>query len=102
MQQGPLEAAASCVQERAVRVAGLSGSRGYGLPSEGLHKNLQPTPQPKNKVEGGLLLNVVISQGAAIFQLFPSKDKPLLVWWDTLLVLDLCLDIVNGIRTLNL
>ncbi|KAJ6917370.1 hypothetical protein NC652_019666 [Populus alba x Populus x berolinensis] len=35
--------------------------QGYGLPSEGLHKDLHTTTEAKNQVEGGLLLNVVIS-----------------------------------------
>jgi len=32
-----------------------------------------------------------------IFELFSSKDQSLLVWWDAFLVLDLGLDIVDGV-----
>jgi hypothetical protein len=33
-------------------------------------------------VEGGLLLDVVVSQGAAILQLLAGEDQALLVWGD--------------------
>ena len=46
-----------------------------------------PTPQPEHQVEGGLLLDVVVRQGAAILQLLSSEDKTLLVWGNALLVL---------------
>ena len=46
-----------------------------------------PTPQPQHQVQGGLLLYVVIRQCPPILQLLPSKDKTLLVWRDSLLVL---------------
>ena len=53
-------------------------------------------------MEGGLLLNVVVGQGAAILKLLSSKDQALLVGRDALLVLDLRLDVVDGIRGLDL
>jgi hypothetical protein len=53
-------------------------------------------------VESGLLLNVVVAKGAAVFELLASEDKTLLIRRDTLLVLDLALDIVDGVRRLNL
>ena len=43
------------------------------------------------------LLDVVITQGPSILQLFPGKNQPLLIRWNPFLVLDLRLDIVNGI-----
>ncbi|MCO5561096.1 hypothetical protein L7F22_014717 [Adiantum nelumboides] len=48
-----------------------------------------------------LFLNVVVSKGAAILQLLSSKDETLLVWRDTLLVLNLGLHVVDGVRALN-
>ena len=48
-------------------------------------------------MEGGLLLDVIISKGAAILKLLASKDKALLVRRDALLVLDLSLDVVDGV-----
>jgi hypothetical protein len=53
-------------------------------------------------VESRFLLNVVIAQSATILQLLSSKNKTLLIRWDTLLVLDLGLDVVNGIRRLHI
>jgi hypothetical protein len=73
-----------------------------GLASEGLDEDLHTTTQTKDKVESGLLLNVVVAKGAAVFELLASEDKTLLIRRDTLLVLDLALDIVDGVRRLNL
>merc|ERR1711872_3536 len=53
-------------------------------------------------MKGGLLLSVVVRQGPAILELLTSKDQPLLIWGNALLVLDLGLDIFDGIRWLNL
>merc|ERR1719187_1816144 len=53
-------------------------------------------------MKGRFLLNIVIRKCAAIFQLFASKNQPLLIRWNPLLVLDLCLDILDGVRGLDL
>ena len=50
----------------------------------------------------GLLLDVVVRQSATIFQLLPSKNKTLLVRRNSLLILDLGLDVVDGVRGFNL
>merc|ERR1711963_1227474 len=52
-------------------------------------------------MKSGLLLDVVVRKSSAIFQLFSSKDQPLLIWWDSFLVLNLGLHILNGVRRLN-
>merc|ERR1719206_403171 len=75
--------------------------QGYGLPSQRLHEDLHAASQPKDEVESRLLLDVVVRQGPAIFQLFPSKDQPLLVWRNSFLVLDFSLDVLNRIRGLH-
>ena len=59
---------------------------------------LLTTTQTKNQVQSGLLLNVVIGKSAAILQLLTSENQTLLVWWNSLLVLDFCLHVVDGIR----
>jgi len=64
--------------------------------------SLLSTSQPKNQVQSRLFLDVVVTQGSSILQLLTSEDKSLLVWWDTLLVLDLRLDIVDGVARLDL
>ena len=53
-------------------------------------------------MESRFLLDVVIGEGSAIFQLLSSKDESLLVWWDSFLVLDLGLDILNSVCWLNI
>jgi len=73
-------------------------------PGLALHHNLTPptsgriliaTTQAQHQVEGRLLLDVVVGQSATVLQLLAGKDQALLVWRDTLLVLDLALDILN-------
>merc|ERR1712045_440856 len=68
--------------------------------SEG--KKLLATTETKDKVKGRFLLDVVVREGASIFKLFASKDQPLLVWGNAFFILDFGLDILNGIRWLNL
>jgi hypothetical protein len=54
------------------------------------------------KVKGRLLLDVVIRQGPSVLQLLTGKDETLLIRRDTLLVLNLCLNIVDGVGRLDL
>merc|ERR1719232_2576101 len=53
-------------------------------------------------MQGTFLLDVVIGEGSSIFQLLSSKDQSLLIWGNSFLVLDLSLDILNGVRWFNL
>ena len=48
------------------------------------------------------LLDVVVGKGAAILELLAGEDQALLVRGNSLLVLDLGLDIVDGVRRLHL
>jgi len=48
------------------------------------------------------LLNVVIGKGTAVFELLAREDEALLIRWDAFLVLDLALDVVDGVGGLNL
>jgi hypothetical protein len=73
-----------------------------GLAGESLDENLHTTTKAEDQVEGGLLLDVVVGQGATVFKLLAGEDQALLVWWDTLLVLNLALDIVDGVGRLDL
>jgi hypothetical protein len=47
------------------------------------------------------LLDVVVAQGTAILKLLSGEDQALLVRGDTLLVLDLGLDVVDGVARLD-
>jgi len=53
-------------------------------------------------VEGRLLLDVVVREGAAVLKLLSGEDQTLLVWRNALLVLNLGLDVVDGVGRLNL
>jgi len=53
-------------------------------------------------MKGAFLLDVIIGEGTSIFELFSSKDKTLLIWRNSFLILDLSFDIFNGIGRLNL
>ena len=47
-------------------------------------------------------MDVIVRKSATIFELLSSEDKTLLIWGDTLLVLDLGLNVLNGVRGLDL
>ena len=53
-------------------------------------------------MKSALLLNVIIRKSAAIFELFTGEDKALLIGRNTFLILDLGLDVIDGIRGFNL
>jgi len=55
------------------------------------------TTETEDKVKGGLLLDVVVRKSSAVFKLLAGEDKTLLVRGNSLLVLNLLLDIVNGV-----
>ena len=56
----------------------------------------------QDEMESRFLLDIVIRKGSAILKLLTGEDKSLLIWWDTLLVLDLSLDVLNGVSWLDI
>ena len=72
-----------------------------GLASQRLDENLHTTAEAEDQVKGALLLDVVIAQGPAVLKLLTSENQALLVRWDTLLVLNLSLDILDRVGSLN-
>jgi len=72
-----------------------------GFASESLHKNLHSSSETENKMKSTLFLDVVIWQSSTIFQLFASKNKPLLIWRNPFLVLNLGFNILYGVWGLN-
>jgi hypothetical protein len=42
-------------------------------------------------------LDIVVTQGAAVFELFTGEDEALLIWGDSFLVLDFGLDVLNSV-----
>merc|ERR1712008_363336 len=53
-------------------------------------------------MQSGFLLNVVVRKSTAIFELLAGKDQSLLIWRNALLVLDLCFNVLNGVRGFDL
>jgi hypothetical protein len=60
------------------------------------------TTEAEDEVEGALLLDVVVGEGPAVLELLAGEDQALLVRGNPLLVLDLGLDIVDGVGRLDL
>merc|ERR1719267_58898 len=75
---------------------------GDGLTSEGLDEDLHSTSKSEDEMESGLLLNVVVAEGSSILELLSSEDESLLIWRDTLLVLDLGLNVLDGVGWLDI
>ena len=61
----------------------------------------EASSESEHQVKGRFLLDVVVGQGSAILKLLSGEDQPLLVWRDALLVLDLGLDVLDGVGWLN-
>merc|ERR1719378_1552076 len=83
------------------RVIGLDVQRDC-LSREGLDENLHSSStQSKNKVESGFLLDIVVRKRTSIFQLFTREDQPLLLRWNSFLVLNLRLHVGDRIIWLD-
>ena len=53
------------------------------LASQRFDENLHSAAEAEHQVEGRLLLDVVVRQGASVFQLFSGEDQTLLVRRDS-------------------
>ena len=53
-------------------------------------------------MECRLLLNVVVSKSATILELLASEDEALLIGWNSLLILNLGLDVFDGITRFDI
>ena len=76
--------------------------KGDGLTGQGLDKDLHTTSKSKDEMESGLLLDVVVRKSSSIFQLLTGEDESLLIWGNTFFVLDLSLDIFDGVCWLDI
>ena len=97
----------------------IFGGRFWGLPG-GLHSihsslwaptfkafqnyqmSMATTTQAQQQVDRRLLLNVVVGQRAAILELLAATDQTLVICVDALLILDLGLQVVNGVASLDI
>ena len=61
----------------------------YSLARKGLDEDLHATAQAEHQVKGRLLLDVVVRESAAVFELLAREDQALLIRRNALLVLDL-------------
>jgi hypothetical protein len=73
-----------------------------GLGVDLLFALLTSSTEPQDQVKSRFLLDIVITQSAAIFQLLSGKDQTLLIRRDSFLVLDLGLDIIDSVRGLDI
>ena len=60
------------------------------------------TSETQDQVKRRLLLDIIIGKCAAILQLLSSKNQPLLIRWNSFLILDLRLNIVNCVTGLDI
>jgi len=82
---------------------GLVGALGlFGFGVDLLLTLFSAASQTKHKMQGGFLLDIVVTQSTTILQLLSGKNQTLLIGWDALLVLNLGLDIVNGVGRLHI
>jgi len=70
--------------------------------SSRLKVSRETSMEAEHQMEGGLLLDVVVGERAAVLELLACEDEALRVGGDTLLVLDLELDHVDGVGGLDL
>jgi hypothetical protein len=70
---------------------------GDGFTSEGLDEDLHTTSKSEDQMKGRFLLDVVVRKSSSILKLLSGEDKSLLIWWDTFLILDLSLDVLDGV-----
>ena len=61
-----------------------------------------PSSVPSHGCDIAYLLDVVVGESTAILELLAGEDQALLVRWNALLILDLRLDIVDGVGGLDL
>lgn len=56
---------------------------------------------PQYKTNSCSILDIIVRKSVHVFKQFTSKNQPLLISWETFLVLDLGLDCCNGVIGLN-
>jgi len=72
------------------------------LSSKGLDQDLHTISESKKEVKSWLFLNVVVGESATILKLLSSEEESLLIRRDSFLVLDLGLDVIDCVSSLNI
>jgi hypothetical protein len=75
---------------------------GDGLTSESLDEDLHTTSKSEDEMKGRLLLDVVVLEGSAVFELLSGEDESLLIWGNSFLILDLGFDVLNSVCWLDI
>ena len=75
--------------------------QGDGLSSESLDKDLHSSSKSEHQMESRLLLDVVVRESSAILKLLSGKDQSLLIWRDAFLILNLGLNVFDGVSRLD-
>ena len=57
----------------------------------------ETTTQAEHQMESRLFLNVVVRESTTVLELLAGEDEALLIGRNAFLVLNLCLDVVNGV-----
>jgi len=73
-----------------------------GLPREGLDEDLHSASQSQDEMKSGLLLDVVVGQGAPVLQLLAGEDETLLIRRNTFFVLDFGFDVFDAVGRFDL
>ena len=89
-----------CLADGGARLLDLGDHGGVVEDAAGDHA--VAAAEAEHEVEGGLLLDVVVREGPSILELLAREDQALLVGGNALLVLDLGLDVVDGVGRLHL
>ena len=76
-------------------------TREGGQRSLDLHLAHAAASQTEHQVQGRLLLDVVVRKRTAVFELLTGEDESLLIGRNTFLILNLGLDVLDGVRRLN-
>src|ERR1700733_7901265 len=72
------------------------------LAGQRFHEDFHATTKTENEMESRLLLDVVIRKSSTVLELFASEDKTPLVRRNTLLILDLRLNIIDRVGRFTL
>merc|ERR1719253_594525 len=79
----------------------LDGTYGGGVVEDSARHLAVSTSESQHEVQRAFFLYVVVRERASVFELLACKNQALLIRWDSLLVLDLRLDVVDGIGRLH-
>ena len=55
----------------------------------------------EDEMEGRFLLDIVIRKSSSVFELLTSEDESLLIWGNTFFILNLGLNVFDGVSRLN-